>query len=129
MNYFTSIEQSKKLVELGIDPNTADMWYSLDDEDPEYSFVNAEEPPFEWEEITIYDRALPCWSTGALINLLPSELTVKDETYFLFIDVKCKTILYKSYNKYWQEFPSFVSDTFIDNIILVIKWLKENKYL
>jgi len=27
MNYYTTIEQSKKLLELGLNPNTADMWY------------------------------------------------------------------------------------------------------
>ena len=39
--YFTSIEQSKKLIELGIDPNTADMCYQYVKFDKDFNYKNA----------------------------------------------------------------------------------------
>lgn len=130
---FTSINQSKKLVELGIDPNTSDLWYSLDDEDPEYAVVNIEESPFEWEEITVFDRALPCWSTGALLNLLPKIIFDKYDyyEYNLFIDVISEMPYYILHNDcYLSDFPNdFLGGDLISNLIKCIEWLKENKYM
>ena len=74
MKAYTDIEQSKKLVELGIDVNTADMWYppSL----IKYGVVN------KWlENPTIIkdiehsklkkEYYVPCWSLAAMLNVLP----------------------------------------------------------
>lgn len=69
----TTIEQSKKLIELGIDVNTADMYYSIIDDTDELSednsllYVNRE---VDWDEVSVYDRACPAWSLSALMELL-----------------------------------------------------------
>lgn len=62
----TSIEESKRLLELGIDPNTADMSY-------------------DWIGGKVYDLCLapcvnemdiPAWSLGALLDICPYDRDV-----------------------------------------------------
>lgn len=71
----TSIEQSKKLLALGIDINTADMYYDCNSDDiqdkPEVAIG------------TVWSKDIPAWSLGALIELLPNKIVVNNEKYFL----------------------------------------------
>lgn len=64
--YCTSIRQSKHLIELGIDPKTADMWHSIT-----YGMVIADRP---------FDGSgqpdgefVPAWSLGALLTIVPED--------------------------------------------------------
>lgn len=69
----TSIEQSKKLLELGINPETADMCFDKG--------VHSIKAHLECDPIITYftkdqynelvDRYVPAWSLNALIELLP----------------------------------------------------------
>ena len=78
----TSIEQSKKLLSLGIDPSTADMWYSY--------YGNSKYNPTvaykgqQWFLCQIRNSShddIPCWSLTALLKLLPDIIKVKEECY------------------------------------------------
>ena len=70
MNY-TSIEQSKKLLELGLDPESADMcWLTKDGKT--YNYVPIAMP---WKDYTAKNWYLPCWSVGALIKAMPTFST------------------------------------------------------
>jgi len=62
----TSLEQSKKLIELGIDVNSADMYYSRAD----VALGEMESYPniLHCEEI---GDDIPCWSLAALLGVLP----------------------------------------------------------
>lgn len=75
MNY-TSIEQSKKLLELGLKAETADACYDvgygqtkahIECENFISYFTNDEFPELK-------DRYIPCWSLGALMDLLPPSI-------------------------------------------------------
>ena len=88
----TSIQQSKKLIELGIDINTADMCYYYDHnwsnehiEIPKVCDNNYEQFIPESEEDDI-----PAWSLTALIDLLPSEFIIKNDlgTFKYKIDIR-----------------------------------------
>ncbi len=57
----TNIEQSKKLLELGLDESTADMWYH-----PDFNYMNL--PDFSRR---CGVENIPAWSLGALMDLLP----------------------------------------------------------
>ena len=62
MNY-TSIEQSKKLLELGLKPETADMnHYEKDD-----GWVTLPKGQISYGGFQI----IPCWSLGALLGIMP----------------------------------------------------------
>lgn len=63
----TSIEQSKKLIELGIDINTADMfWDLLDGDEPDEKIPNCYWDRFD---ITI-NEFVPAWSLSTLLKFL-----------------------------------------------------------
>jgi len=65
----TSIEQSKKLLELRLDPNTANMCYHF----PE---LNRFPICVSWKDAAEDEKAssLPAWSIEALARLLPKNL-------------------------------------------------------
>ena len=70
----TNIEQSKKLLELGIDTETADMSYRFDFDDEVYELSTA--PYIDWVvpkygESDKFETILPAWSLTALLELMP----------------------------------------------------------
>ena len=63
MNAYTTIEESKQLIEAGLDVNTADGYLR-----------------HKWEEITQnhhfqaeYGEKIPCWSLAALLNIIDNN--------------------------------------------------------
>ena len=70
----TSIEQSKKLIALGIDVNTADMYYNVNS-------YGIQDKPVAIGKVLSKD--IPAWSLSALIELLPNKIVVNNEKYFL----------------------------------------------
>lgn len=71
----TSIEQSKKLIELGIDINTADMYYDVNS----YGIQSKPEVVIG----KVWSKDISAWSLAALIELLPNKIVVNNEKYFL----------------------------------------------
>lgn len=78
---FTSVPQSKKLIELGVPPETADLWYAeryagyidsigryIVDDKPVYypSLTKPSENNYSQDVI----KDIPAWSLSALLNLL-----------------------------------------------------------
>ena len=123
----TSIEQSKRLIELGIDVNSADMVYHKNlDGTYNLRVVN---------NILEYD--IPAWSLSALLELMPSHLFEFERG----IDLN----LYPSINrKVWlcSYMPNAIenmktdkfkqithADSLVDAVFDMIVWLKENNYL
>lgn len=84
MNGFTTIEQSKKLLELGIDIETADMCYSREmyDGETQLPMIIAEGFEVNWT------KYLPCWSLSALLDVIKdfSFQTIGD--YYLLVNEK-----------------------------------------
>lgn len=128
----TSLEQSKELIELGIDVSTADMDY--------IPFAN--EPKVYNCVINIYnneheDDWIPAWSLSALLNLMPPYLFEFERG----IDLN----IYPSLNgKAWHcgYMPNAVEnmkndkfkqitkgDNLIDAAFEMVVWLKKNKKL
>lgn len=112
MIHFTTIEQSKVLIEAGLNPETADCCWII-------SRDNCKQDPFELakNENTLWlypidkirgnlsDYMLPCWSTGALIDLLPFEICIagnKNLTYQLRFG--------KGKNEFWITYESQIAD-------------------
>lgn len=63
----TSIEQSKKLIELGIDVNTADMYY------PNRVGIDNYALPIEYKNgLPLLSQEIPAWSLVALLGVIPS---------------------------------------------------------
>lgn len=105
----TSIEQSKKLIELGIDVNTADMYWwptSL-----RYYIETMDDGDFNEDE-----EHIRAWSLTALFNMLPKSARLERGSstelcrVTLPVELKCSD---------WYLDP-------IDAVFEMVVWLKEN---
>ncbi len=129
-NICTSQEQSKKLIELGIDVNTADMmWddWSLIDEGWKLSVGYYPEIEKDYGR-----KCYPAWSLTALLELMPFQI-IEDNKRYGFKQ-------YKGYNSqgetYCFEYVSNIGTTLyetyhlnnpIDAAFEMVCWLLENK--
>ncbi len=130
MQHYTTIEQSKKLVELGLNPDTADMSYSYDFDDSRYIITMT--PAKSWivpkyAECIENPQVLPCWSLGALLKLLREYNDCNKLDIFSNRSQKWQiTISY--YDVVWKEHEE-VSINLLEASYSMIVWLLENEYI
>lgn len=112
----TSVDQSKRLIELGIDVSTADMIY--------YWFGNFELNE-EWYELHLGTQRvdgndIPAWSLTALLSIIKP---VNDNTYTLngTLDGGAMISFEEVTNVMFQE------EEIIDAAFEMVCWLLENK--
>ena len=118
----TDIKQSKRLIELGIDMNTADMCYH---------FIEISKTPLclRWEKVhdDEKDNAIPAWSLAALLDLMPKIHGERPKLDTGRIQTE----------KYYVEYPYHEStkddwystklcDSAVDAAFEMVCWLKEN---
>lgn len=121
----TSLEQSKKLMELGIDVNTANMmWEYEPDKD-----VYWDKPTIIPIDSYIFINDIPAWSLSALLGLMPKLYEFEDDPN----DGGCQPDLCKGWdNNQWHiVYRSSIyitewHDDPIDAAFEMIVWLKEN---
>lgn len=116
----TTIEQSKKFIELGIDINTADMHYSTwTILDGEYILSPNQGESIKELQEEYGNQIIPAWSLTALLGLMP---IVNENTYKMCGTLDGGAIV--SHDEltcvmYQEENP-------IDAVFEMIVWLKEN---
>ena len=66
-DFFTTREQSKHLFDIGLNPETADMCWGIDDETLRY---NCNPYPLPWKNYTAKEFYIPVWSLTALLKLM-----------------------------------------------------------
>ena len=109
----TSLEQSQKLIELGIDSKTADMYHA-----PDANIIVAE--PYitkvgDKTFIPAYKGAVPAWSLTALLGLIPKSIISTPNP--LSTNYCCRNI----------EFDmECYADNPVDAAFEMLVWLKEN---
>lgn len=109
----TSIEQSKKLIELGIDVYTADMFWKNGVSD---KYIQCFTPFVSCGTNMDYDYDIPAWSLAALLGLIPpGNILLRDA---LGGKYKCINTVDSDYY-----------DNPLDAAFEMICWLKENKKL
>lgn len=112
---FTTIEQSKKLIELGIDRKTSDMFYWYGEN---IIRVGGDEAQSEYFDI-------PAWSLTALLGLIPDKISINNKFYYPSFDKK--SIAFKGPITWdGQKSISFEMDNLIDAVFEMVCWLKEN---
>lgn len=126
----TTVEQSRKLIELGMDVNTSDMEYVFGKEIPTIS-VGA------W----LVDRdTVPAWSLSKLLELMPKRFSEKaDErsSYFWSLewqlgnDKSIRYIALGGNRRIRVEFyeRSYERKDEVDIAVKMVCWLLENKKL
>ena len=124
-NGYTTVEQAKKLVELGVDPKTCDMSYTMVTHTLGGNFVF--EPKLGQDAAITFDLfsyrngyTIPCWSLNALFAIMP---TVKG----MFPHI-CRDGDTRKYCCCCCKHDSKYYDTPIEACIDMIEWLLENNY-
>ena len=120
MKHYTTIEQSKKLLELGLNPKSADMYYlsqGMDDSGKKYYSLDVDEGYND----DISERDIPCWSLAALLQVMP---IVDEHTYHI-----CGTLNGGALCEHGCTSVMFQEDTIIDACFEMVCWLLENGYI
>lgn len=116
----TTIEQSNKLIELGINPNTADMgWFKA------YSLKEEIYKPFiKGYKLENNKTDIPAWSLHRLIKMMPNNIIQDDCT--LILGVNADSVYYAD-NEYGEVFKTFDGNLY-DCVIKCIEWLIKENY-
>ena len=125
----TSVEQSKRLLELGLDPDTADMFYNPLMDIDNGSRANFLETPecMPFKEIKEHrELYMPAWSLEALLGLIP-------HTGFDGIELNNyndgKTIWTAIFHWGPEASPLRIGNSPLDAVFEIIVYLLENKYI
>lgn len=96
---YTSLEQAKHLFEIGINPESADMWYGelatgiIIPITGDYAFeMRCREAKYYLKHS--YKMVSPCWSLSALLELMPYDYTLQktsDGKFFIVHDYSYTT--------------------------------------
>lgn len=115
----TTKEQSERLLELGLKPETADMYYS---ENPQLLFIRDKGIPLE-------DEDFHAWSLHRLIELCPEYINIDgyaDTTYWFKMYKLDNKIIYENDYDRWIYLGD--GDNLFDSIIDCIEWAINNKH-
>ena len=129
MKNVTTIEQSKNLLQLGLDPKTADMSYRWT-----YCKIQNGNPKEDWllqpypMDDNQPDEEIPCWSTGSLIELLPSEIW-KNKTMYPLVIVKRDDCYNVEYNSNVIPLMGFSRPKLVEALISMCFWVVESGYM
>jgi hypothetical protein len=121
----TSLEQSRKLIALGLDTETSDMvWQSIEDDE---SFGGTWEVIPKCNSLNVgYKDDVSAWSFQALIELMPKlEKRGYEKSY-------PKVVRHNFTNKYFGHCLHYDTDMFdspIDAAYDLVVWLIENNYI
>lgn len=117
----TTIEQSKKLIELGVDVNTADMHYST------WTILNGnfilssnQGETIEELQEDYGNQIIPAWSLSALLELIQDDIKI-EKTLFDQSDMFTHSIIGDAY-----EYRSHEHETLVDAAFEMVCWLLEN---
>ena len=117
---YTTIEQSKHLVELGLDPRTADMFYATE------MGVLIAEPPYEVEGHEPCVPFTPAWSLAALLELMPCPIILNGNFAYPIVNLFSKSI---TYDVGMAEYHKEEGYDLIDAAVKLVIWLIEQGHI
>ena len=116
----TTIEQSQRLIELGIDVNTADMWWNTEKSHPEFMKTYHEYLGKQVSPISV-------WSLSALLKLIPSAKIEKQTSSMQESEWSCSChIEFNPSLPESHEVHGFNEP--VDAAVEMIAWLLESSY-
>lgn len=111
---WTTIKESRKLIEAGLKPESADMHYTLAEDESFYILYTDNEVAYG------SDRIVPCWSLGALLNLLPFPV--------LWQEMTGGTLFWRCGVTFMEDDTTYISPMVIDEMEAVVdcvRWVIE----
>ena len=116
----TSREQSRRLLALGLKPETADMCHM-----PFRTKVNGEALDYTEHCSLPHGKDIPAWSLHRLIEMMPRTIKANDDLFFLLVSKE--DVFYD--NTEGTAYSSFINrNGLYYNIILCIEWLIKEGY-
>lgn len=136
----TTVEQSKKLLELGIDSSTADMTYSnASNKGINYTdkFKLELITPKEAKEILdmsipkwdTFWELIPAWSLSALLGILDPMIVAERLQYSLLMENDNKYYVVKYFSTSLGQVKRTCEKNLVDAVFEMIVYLKENKLI
>lgn len=131
---YTTLEESKHLVELGVSTDTADMCYALNDDvlAIPYNIVSKD------KDFPV-DGVIPCWSLSALLELMPKSINKYDGRVYRNYSINlfrsyyycCGYSFGPSLNEENQDNLCIYGseDCWLDGVYHTILWLFDEGYL
>lgn len=97
---FTTQEQSKRLLELGVPADSADMCYKINYESMRFDRIPTAIP---YKDFTAKEFYCPCWSVGRLMEIITTCHISKDNR-FGYIDKMCESLVItiESFTRYGE---------------------------
>ena len=149
MKGYTTIEQSRKLLELGLSPKTADLSWVTDLEGDHIIARPYKEIHDELEQLRtnlgeLESKESPAWSLSALIELMPATIQTReskepyslmlfkrppiaDEGYFYEIEYGYRNPLTVGWLNEWYEIKG--GNDLIEVCFDMVVWLIEKGYI
>ena len=129
----TTREQSARLLQCGVDPETADMcWYKAKAANKEgYTWILISE---NYQKRRNSDEFIPAWSLSTLLSLLPKEICDENDDSFYFSLAKELPLTNEycaTYLPCWDKGDALVRKRDNDPIeacAQLIEWLTANNY-
>ena len=125
-DFFTTRGQSKHLFDMGLNPETADMCWGIDDETLQY---NCNPYPLPWKNYTAKEFYIPVWSLGALLKLM--EPIRKDSYMFNWEMRPCFGGVAVEYREVTSNLMLHYEEgeTATEAAYNMVCWLFEHKYI
>lgn len=122
----TTLEQSKALMHLGLREDTADLYYQQTDDPVDVWKLYLGSP-----DAQNIKPQVPCWSAGALLDILPDEIYLDDTVYYLNIWTKNAEwyIQYVQSFNTGDEMAMSEEGELINSLFKIVEWLLTNKLL
>lgn len=117
MKHYTTIEQSKKLLKLGLNSESADMHY-LDGKPGILSYQEAMSVKSKYIHSGV--DVMPCWSLEALLEAIPQE-----NCTWALREEKSIDIQLPNEEEKWTG----ICDSYLDAAYNIVVWLLENDYI
>ena len=121
----TTIKQSKKLIELGIDVNSADM---------HWQYIEEDNGQLQWfyfpKDFSINENeSIPAWSLSALIELIPNKISISDDLYYVCYKRNSAELRGPITWNGHQKTKIFKADNILDAVFEMVCYLLENKLI
>lgn len=119
----TNLQQSKRLLELGLKPETADIVIR-----PDNTLIIINENSFIYHNLekAIQEEYFPAWSLHRLIELIPQDIHLDDyaDTHYYLV-IKPSRVLYLNDYKEWLYYND--DTNYYNRLIDCIRWTIEQK--
>ena len=131
MIHYTTIEQSKHLMELGLSAETADMLWEQHNREEPYVTIK----PWTTKGKSIGAHILPCWSLTALLEAMPKAITDEyDSKGWLGMSTLYNStwgwiVYYSNADADCQALHEEQGDTLLDAAYNMVCWLIEEGHI